>query len=226
MCVDPLRSTAGACKTGAETCACSAERASAALQATLGTDRQQTTHRLHVRSHWRTHLFPVAQAVALEAMRGAHRQQRACYLYAFSGPQDVKELELKVDTASLLELLNFMRYSFGGGTDVDRPLELSLDRLEQRDWSQVGSPKRSVYCDWGSLRRSIKLRPIGIGKLSAEVRELVPLSEHPGLLRTGKPAGLAAWHVQAQGYMKYQSAVMPGRSHDHRIAWRRQTSSW
>ena len=54
------------------------------------------------------------------------------------GPQDVKELELKVDTASLLELLNFMRYSFGGGTDVDRPLELSLDRLEQRDWSQVG----------------------------------------------------------------------------------------
>lgn len=30
------------------------------------------------------------QAVTLEAMRGAHRQQRACYLYAFSGPQDVK----------------------------------------------------------------------------------------------------------------------------------------
>jgi len=79
------------------------------------------------------------QAVALEAMRGAHRQQRACYLYAFSGPQDVKELELKVDTGSLLELLNFMKYSFGGGTDVDRPLELSLDRLEQRDWSQVNT---------------------------------------------------------------------------------------
>ena len=70
-------------------------------------------------------------------MRGAHRQQRSCYLYAFSGPNDVKELELKVDTGSLLELLNFLRYSFGGGTDVDRPLELSLDRLEQRDWSQV-----------------------------------------------------------------------------------------
>ena len=77
------------------------------------------------------------QAVALEAMRGAHRQQRACYLYAFSGPSDVKELELKVDTGSLLELLNFLTYSFGGGTDVDCPLELSLDRLEQRDWSQV-----------------------------------------------------------------------------------------
>ncbi|CAL8461911.1 g1442 [Coccomyxa elongata] len=79
----------------------------------------------------------VAKAVALECMRGAHRQQRACYLYAFSGPRDVKELELKVDAPSLLELLAFLQYSFGGGTDVDRPLELSLDRLEQKDWAQA-----------------------------------------------------------------------------------------
>jgi uncharacterized protein with von Willebrand factor type A (vWA) domain len=28
----------------------------------------------------------VAKALALECMRGAHRQQRSCYLYAFSGP--------------------------------------------------------------------------------------------------------------------------------------------
>lgn len=28
----------------------------------------------------------VAKALALECMRGAHRQQRPCYLYAFSGP--------------------------------------------------------------------------------------------------------------------------------------------
>lgn len=28
----------------------------------------------------------VAKALALECLRGAHRQQRPCYLYAFSGP--------------------------------------------------------------------------------------------------------------------------------------------
>ncbi len=28
----------------------------------------------------------VAKALALECLRGAHRQRRACYLYAFSGP--------------------------------------------------------------------------------------------------------------------------------------------
>jgi hypothetical protein len=30
----------------------------------------------------------VAKALALECLRGAHRQKRACYLYAFSGPSE------------------------------------------------------------------------------------------------------------------------------------------
>lgn len=33
----------------------------------------------------------VAKALALECMRGAHRQQRPCYLYAFSGPGEYKQ---------------------------------------------------------------------------------------------------------------------------------------
>ena len=49
-----------------------------------------------------------------------------------------------MDAGSLMELLNFLKYSFGGGTDVDRPLELSLDRLEQRDWSQVRGVSRHL----------------------------------------------------------------------------------
>ena len=49
------------------------------------------------------------QAVALECMRGAHRQQRACYLYAFSGPGDVQELELTTSAPSLTQLLAFLR---------------------------------------------------------------------------------------------------------------------
>ena len=31
----------------------------------------------------------VAKAVTLECMRSAHRQGRACYMYAFSGPSQV-----------------------------------------------------------------------------------------------------------------------------------------
>eukprot|EP00879_Flechtneria_rotunda_P013426 GHRR01014017.1.p1 GENE.GHRR01014017.1~~GHRR01014017.1.p1 ORF type:complete len:601 (+),score=219.05 GHRR01014017.1:188-1990(+) len=79
----------------------------------------------------------VAKALALECMRGAHRQQRPCYLYAFSGPEQVQELELSVDVRSLDKLLGFLSCSFMGGTDVDRPLQLSLERLQKDEWSQV-----------------------------------------------------------------------------------------
>lgn len=49
----------------------------------------------------------------------------------------VNELELAVDARSMSNLLDFLRHSFGGGTDVDRPLELSLQRLESQGWEQV-----------------------------------------------------------------------------------------
>ena len=51
--------------------------------------------------------------------------------------EDVQDLELKVDVASLERLLDFLARSFMGGTDVDKPLGLALDRLKQQEWAQV-----------------------------------------------------------------------------------------
>jgi uncharacterized protein with von Willebrand factor type A (vWA) domain len=76
----------------------------------------------------------VAKALTLECMRGAHRQGRKCYVYAFSGPGDVMELELGTDAASMSRLLSFLTMSFSGGTDVDAPLALSLERLTREEW--------------------------------------------------------------------------------------------
>jgi uncharacterized protein with von Willebrand factor type A (vWA) domain len=42
-----------------------------------------------------------------------------------------------VDLRSLDKLLDFLSCSFMGGTDVDRPLELSLERLQKDEWQQV-----------------------------------------------------------------------------------------
>jgi len=67
-------------------------------------------------------LAPRAQAVALECMRGAHRQQRACYLYAFSGPGDVQELELSTSAPSLTALLAFLRNRRAHVAQSVRPL--------------------------------------------------------------------------------------------------------
>ncbi|GAB4822634.1 hypothetical protein N2152v2_009680 [Parachlorella kessleri] len=75
----------------------------------------------------------VAKAVTLECMRGAHRQQRRCYIYAFSGPGQVQELEVGTDPASMQRLLGFLTMAFNGGTDVDAPLALSLTRITQED---------------------------------------------------------------------------------------------
>jgi uncharacterized protein with von Willebrand factor type A (vWA) domain len=76
----------------------------------------------------------VAKALTLECMRGAHRQGRKCFVYAFSGPGDVMDLELGNDSASMNRLLNFLTMSFSGGTDVDAPLALSLERLTREEW--------------------------------------------------------------------------------------------
>ena len=75
-------------------------------------------------------------------MRGAYRQKRQCFLYAFGGPGDVMELELNLKDGDVAveKLLSFLRFSFGGGTDVDRPLELSLARLQEDEWKQVIYP--------------------------------------------------------------------------------------
>ena len=61
-----------------------------------------------------------------------------CVCVVFFGATDqVQELELSVDIRSLDKLLDFLSCSFMGGTDVDKPLQLSLERLQKDEWQQV-----------------------------------------------------------------------------------------
>lgn len=50
----------------------------------------------------------VAKALALECMRAAREQERNCYVFAFSGPQEVRELELNMDMKSVNNLMDFL----------------------------------------------------------------------------------------------------------------------
>ena len=79
----------------------------------------------------------MAKALVLECLRSAHRQCRGCYLYAFSSFTDIRELELSVDQPSLIRLLDFLEHSFEGGTDVTRALELSIERVQKKEWAQA-----------------------------------------------------------------------------------------
>jgi len=79
----------------------------------------------------------VAKAVVLEALRVAHAEKRACFLYSFSGPSSVAELELKLTDEGLAGLLEFLACSFHGGTDVAEPLQRAIKRLHVSAWQQA-----------------------------------------------------------------------------------------
>lgn len=76
----------------------------------------------------------VAKAVVLEAMRTANAQQRACYAFAFGGPDEIVELELGLDAAGIEQLGQFLAQGFRGGTDICGPLERVLERLAEERW--------------------------------------------------------------------------------------------
>ena len=79
----------------------------------------------------------VAKSLTLECMRGAIRQQRKCLVFAFSGPENVMEMELDMGSDSITKLLTFLTMSFSGGTDVDAPLACSLERLGREAWNMA-----------------------------------------------------------------------------------------
>jgi uncharacterized protein with von Willebrand factor type A (vWA) domain len=79
----------------------------------------------------------VAKCMTLECVRQSRTTNRPCFLYAFSGPGDCMELELKVNSKGLTDLLKFLQGSFHGGTDVDEPFERALIRLDTEEWENA-----------------------------------------------------------------------------------------
>jgi uncharacterized protein with von Willebrand factor type A (vWA) domain len=76
----------------------------------------------------------VAKAAVLEAVRTAHSQKRGCHVFAFSGPDDIVELEIGVDMPGLEQLTDFMGQTFLGGTDICGPLGRALDKITESGW--------------------------------------------------------------------------------------------
>lgn len=77
----------------------------------------------------------VAKALALECMRAAKEQERDCYVFAFAGPAEVREVELSMDMPSILRLLDFLEALFNGGSDFNEPLKRCLNRLTDAKWA-------------------------------------------------------------------------------------------
>lgn len=79
----------------------------------------------------------VAKAVVLEAMRTAHAEKRRCFVYAWSGPNNIMEHELSIDTDGIGKLIEFLGFSFHGGTDPTGVFRRILERLQGSEWSRA-----------------------------------------------------------------------------------------
>jgi uncharacterized protein with von Willebrand factor type A (vWA) domain len=76
----------------------------------------------------------IAKAVALQALRVARQEQRACLLVAFGGPGELVERELGASRTGLQALLDLMGQGFDGGTDVQTPIEHAIARVRSERW--------------------------------------------------------------------------------------------
>ncbi|MGO1246925.1 MAG: vWA domain-containing protein [Oceanisphaera sp.] len=77
----------------------------------------------------------VSKALVLEALSVAKQHNRACLVYLFGGRDEL--LTLDNQDLTLSELLDMLRGSFSGGTDVNTPLLAALQRLKQQAYQQA-----------------------------------------------------------------------------------------
>lgn len=73
----------------------------------------------------------IAKAIVLECLKVATEQKRQCFVYSFSGPGDIAELELEASGQGIQKIISFLSMSFSGGTDVDGPLHKALDHCKK-----------------------------------------------------------------------------------------------
>jgi uncharacterized protein with von Willebrand factor type A (vWA) domain len=116
----------------------------------------------------------VAKAVVLEAVRTAHAQRRACHIYAFGGPDEIVELEVRRDANGLAQLTDFLAQGFRSGTDICGPLERALARLDDQGWQLAdlliasdgdfgATPDTALAVERAKAERGLRVQGILIG---------------------------------------------------------------
>ncbi|MDP3274807.1 MAG: VWA domain-containing protein [Deltaproteobacteria bacterium] len=79
----------------------------------------------------------VAKAIVLEALRTAHAEKRACFVYAHSGPGQVIEMEISLSDDGLGKLLEFLGQTFAGGSDEAGVISRVVAKLKAEAWNRA-----------------------------------------------------------------------------------------
>ncbi len=81
----------------------------------------------------------VAKAISLVLLKIAYTEKRPYLMYNFSGPGDFATSEYApiASNQMIINVLNLIGQSFGGGTDVHGPLRRSIKDIETKDWQKA-----------------------------------------------------------------------------------------
>lgn len=132
----------------------------------------------------------IAKAIALEAMRIAHREGRRCVVWTFSGPGQVVMHELRMDEAGIATLLAFLLASFHGGTDVGGAVEAACAKVAEDAWRRADlaivtdgafgvSQETLALVEDARERHGLRVRGLLVGGTSdAALRKLAGEVEH------------------------------------------------
>jgi len=126
----------------------------------------------------------VAKALTLECMRAAKIQERGCYVFAFAGVREVREIELNMDAKSIENLLDFLEKTFNGGSNFNAPIQMCLDRLTQAQWAnsdillvsdgELRQPEHKIMQKLSGAKEKLGLRVHGLILGSPEQKRADP----------------------------------------------------
>jgi len=78
----------------------------------------------------------ISKAIAYEVMRVAHLENRNCYLYCFSGNDELIGLELNLNYG-WQPILEFLSLSFHGGTDINNLMLNVFNKINEHHWKNA-----------------------------------------------------------------------------------------
>lgn len=133
----------------------------------------------------------IAKAAVLGLCRVAFKQQRRVFIINFSGSTNLAQHELTFDIKGLLKLLNFLEKSFGGGTDINSPMKMALQKVgAEEDWERADiliasdgafavQPEVIALSDNVKLNTGLRITGLLIGSQSASMDRLCGRRVHP-----------------------------------------------
>ena len=79
----------------------------------------------------------ISKAVVLEFMRLARLEKRACYLFSFSNTNEIDEFEFDLEATGWQPVIDFLSFSFHGGTDINAVVQCALDKVNESNRSKA-----------------------------------------------------------------------------------------